>query len=173
MSSNFAAALDAEIAELERQLEASPTFVKLRQLRDVRALYVTSGEASDRPTASVAVLATRRDNRSPHKKEEILRAAENRLEGRTAPTPTAELYARLTEAGIEIPGEKPRNYLSALLSRNDRFKSHGRAGWTLVPGATNNSNGASHEPAPSPSFESGSDREPYEHGHDLLNQPAG
>jgi hypothetical protein len=172
MRTDFVAALDAEIAELERQLLAIPIFAKLSQLRCVRELYVVSEESRGRATSGSGDMASRRDARASRKKEQLLQAAADKLEGRSVPTPTADLYASLTADGLEIPGQKPRNYLSALLSHNARFQSHGRAGWTLVLTHAHNSTGAGHEPAPAPSFESRSDRAPNKPGHDLLNQPA-
>jgi hypothetical protein len=166
MSTGFLEALDNELAGLERELQSHPVFLKWRELQRVRALY-------DPPTSSPQPAATtpwREDRRSSAKKGAVLRAAAERLSS-ASPTPTADLLAMLQRDGISVPGAKPQNYLSALLSHDAAFESHGRAGWTVAAEHAPQSNGASHEPAPSPGFESGSEKMATGPS-DLLNQPA-
>jgi hypothetical protein len=65
-------------------------------------------------------------------RQRVLEDAENILRGRSDPTKTADLYDDLVAAGHEIGGDDPKNNLSAMLSKSPLFRSHKRAGWTLV-----------------------------------------
>jgi hypothetical protein len=65
-------------------------------------------------------------------RQKVLEDAENILRGRTDPTKTSDLYDDLVAAGHEIAGDDPKNNLSAMLSKSPLFRSHKRAGWTLV-----------------------------------------
>lgn len=122
--SNFIEALQDEISTLERRLAADPTYVKLSELRRVLAIYTDSGTSTGRnerrrpPTSGISA--------------EILDAAGRILEGRTRPTTTREIMVLLGQGGIQVGGSKPQNTVSSLLSKSDRFVSHGRFGWTLV-----------------------------------------
>ncbi len=133
MATDFAAALDAEIDELERQLEASPAYMKLRELRHVRTLYTAPAvNPLPRIRARPVPEAAPSSGRSPSpERQAILDCAKDLLEGSVTPTRTSDLYDMLALM-VNIPGASPKNNLSAMLSNSREFKSHGRAGWTLA-----------------------------------------
>ena len=49
---------------------------------------------------------------------------------------TAEVYEHLIQLGITIGGQSPQGNLSAMLYKDGRLTSHGRAGWTFGPPST-------------------------------------
>lgn len=154
MSTGFREALEREIAELEKSLEADPRFIKLRELQRVASLYTPGAQVADAfkmivgsfasntrmtPARAFAgggeatgVVADGQRRLQAISRQKVLEDAENILRGRTEPTKTADLYDDLVAAGHEIGGDDPKNNLSAMLSKSPLFRSHKRAGWTLV-----------------------------------------
>lgn len=151
MSTGFKEALEREILELEKSLEADPRFVKLRELQRVTALYTPAAQAMDAFKTIVGSIASASSGRTTPRsygggevvmdgqrrvsgmiRQKVLEDAENILRGRTEPTKTADLYDSLIVLGHEIGGDDPKNNLSAMLSKSQLFRSHKRAGWTLV-----------------------------------------
>jgi hypothetical protein len=135
MATDFIPALDAEIAALEEGLAADPRYLKLRELRRVRELYTGNRPTDDlvaRPRSNPLL----RQRRAPSThRQKILDHAKEFLRGRTEPTTTAMIFDAINPV-VEIPGENPRNNLSAMLSNSPEFSSHGRAGWTLASETT-------------------------------------
>jgi hypothetical protein len=102
----------------------------LRELKRVQSLYNgLPANIAIRHRIQPARAAPRRSG-SPERKA-ILEQAKQYIAGRDYPTTTAEIFDVLSLV-IQIPGEKPKNNLSAMLSNSDEFVSHGRAGWTLA-----------------------------------------
>lgn len=163
MSTGFKEALEREISDLEKSLEADPRYIKLRELQRVASLYTPGTQTFDnlkyivgtlfpqqagRATAvaagigsrhaafagggEVAPIADGQRRMQALTRQRVLEDAENILRGRTEPTKTADLYDNLVAAGHEIGGDDPKNNLSAMLSKSPLFRSHKRAGWTLV-----------------------------------------
>jgi hypothetical protein len=54
------------------------------------------------------------------------------LSDKNSPVSTKEIYDSISQMGVYVPGENPTNNLSAHLSRDPRFLSWGREGWTLA-----------------------------------------
>ena len=131
MSADFVTALDAEIATLEAELRADPRYQKISELRRVRDLYKGTGGGAFTPRVFQQTATQRPKRARSELRQQILDAAEEMLRGRTEPTTTAENYD-VDNQDIDIPGQKPRNNLSAMLSNSPRFRSHGRDGWTLA-----------------------------------------
>ncbi len=135
----FVAALDEEIAALEASLRADRRFIKLEELRRVRALYSDDGTFKtffDATKAFSANLGAKASAGSPGRpkspdRERALQAAKGLLRGRTSPTLTADILAHLKDIGIEFGGKDPLSNLSTLLYRSKQFQSHARNGWTL------------------------------------------
>lgn len=165
MSTGFKEALEREIADLEKSLEADPRFIKLRELQRVASLYTPGAQsfeglkhiigtfmsgvsANGRTAAGVGMnhmsqprfagggeaipMVDGQRRMQAITRQRVLEDAENILRGRTEPTKTADLYDDLLAAGHEIGGDDPKNNLSAMLSKSPLFRSHKRAGWTLV-----------------------------------------
>lgn len=120
--SNFIAAVDAEIAELERQLAAHPAYCKLRELRRVRAIY--SAEAPRSAPAQVRPMASGAGGA-------IVAAVREFIADRTEPTPTREILEMLARKGIAVGGANPQNVVSSSLSKAPDIQANGRKGWTL------------------------------------------
>lgn len=135
MSNDFASQLQREIAALEAELANDPRFLKLEKLREVLALYnerethsddrAKNADRSDAPSGPPVRTPT------PNRLQAESLSAQL-LEGRDRPTPTREIYDYLLAHGVEIGGKQPTSNLSAILSKNDKFKSVGRSGWLLV-----------------------------------------
>lgn len=136
MGSDFVTALDDEIASLEASLKGHPTVVKLEELKRVRNLY-SGGVVFSRTESGVpqelqanAIPVGARRNRGGGERQRILDDAAKYIYGKTHPTLTSEIFRHLSTL-YNIPGSKPKNNLSAMLSNSDMFDSHGRSGWTL------------------------------------------
>lgn len=123
---DFVKALDAEIAELERQLEDSPLYVKLREAKRLREMYsLRAPDPRDYP------VKTRQTAPVGGVSGEILTAVREYIAGRKEPTPTREIVAMLEKRGIEINATVPQNVVSSTLSRAPDIQANGRRGWTL------------------------------------------
>lgn len=123
---DFVEALNAEIADLERQLEESPLYVKLREAKRLREMYVREVPNTGRSTTRVRQAAPMSGVSG-----EILAAVRAYIADRTEPTPTREILEMLTRRGIEVSGAVPQNVVSSTLSRAPDIQSNGRKGWTL------------------------------------------
>lgn len=151
-------AIDAEITEIEADLKQNPDprVKRLEHLRSVRTFYLDANvlvaSATDAPAPSAprsfpplersalevrAVapfrFAPRPIGRKPSpERVKALSATQAYLLGKAEPIRTAKILSHLTNIGVPVPGSEPLNNLSAMLSGDPRFRSHGRAGWTLV-----------------------------------------
>lgn len=145
--SGFAQALEQEISILEAELEADTRFVKLRELRRVRALYEPSNfdKMSDRRKVTWNEAASEIRNISA--RQATLYAAVDYIRGRNIPTKTAEIYEHVARLGHVIGGAEPKSNLSAMLHNSPLFKSHGRTGWTLAEQDGEESSDGAEEPS--------------------------
>ncbi|MER8787766.1 hypothetical protein NKH71_07870 [Mesorhizobium sp. M0983] len=130
---SFKESLRQEIRELEEELRANALNKKLQGLKEVLALYETSGEEGGRPNEMLQPIrtVTRVPSESRAKAMEL---AELFLRNRSGPTPTREILDHIVTHGGEIGGREPISNLSAMLSNSNLFQSHGRVGWTLASG---------------------------------------
>lgn len=161
MSAEFITALDAEIATLEGELKADPRYRKVNELKRVRDLY--RGASFTPKVFSSTVVTTKPKRARSELRQQILDAAEEMLKGRTTPTTTAAMFDTIDQV-VKIPGQNPRNNLSAMLSNSPKFVSHGRDGWTLASetpeasddlltgSASEASNSSSASPAEEPNY---------------------
>lgn len=67
----------------------------------------------------------------PGVKEKILRAALAKLEDGSS-IKTAELVRMFAEQGIDVGGKDPIASVSSILSRDNRFQSNRKTGWSLT-----------------------------------------
>ena len=126
--SEFVEALIAEIADLEDQIASDPRYQKLRELKRVRNLYANEvGTLGERPTSAPGSRPF-----ASGASAEVMKAAREVLSGVSTPTPTRVILEELAARSVFVRGSKPLNSLSAILSKSDAFKSHGRSGWTLA-----------------------------------------
>lgn len=138
MPSPLVNALKTEISALEAELSKSATWVKLVEARRLLGLYegdlLATQDLDHARKISVIVTANtkRRSSKASPERRRILEQSAEILRGRSSPTRTAEIFKVLQSLGVEIPGEKPQNNLSAMLSNSPMFNSNGRAGWTLA-----------------------------------------
>lgn len=112
--------IEQEIANLEHELAEAQA--KLEVLRKLRDEYLASLQAPDSGAPP----------RAGSRQQAILETVTEFLRERPEPTPIAEILDHLRAQNIAFGGANPRNALSVLLSRSDRFQAHGRRGWTLV-----------------------------------------
>lgn len=136
---DFITALESEIADLERQIEATPTYAKLREAKRLLAMYRPSEplQPKSRDTSQPAMrpaAASPSPLRVGSNREAIITAAIECLRNRVLPMSTTAVLDVVQTRGVDVGGAIPRNNLSSILSRSDRFISHGRAGWTLAEG---------------------------------------
>lgn len=142
------AALKAEIATLEKKLEADPNFKKLRRLMDALDAYADEEDGDDDSEISALQMPT--DAAAGHTgtaepprqtsgrtRNEITQLILNETTtiieaNQPSPTPTSEILEQLTRRGLVVPGKRQLNNLSAMLSYSGRFQAHGRSGWTLI-----------------------------------------
>lgn len=129
MSTQFETALDAEIAALEDELKADPRYLKVSELKRIRDLYRLGTSFTPKVFQRAATPKPKRAR--SELRQQILDTAEDMLKGRTTPTTTADMFDEINLI-VGIPGQNPRNNLSAMLSNSPKFRSHGREGWTLV-----------------------------------------
>jgi hypothetical protein len=136
---NFLDHLEAEILALKSSLETDPRFVKLRELRRIKDLYLSdsaSAVGSDSPRTRAGSSASQRKSvtrKMSPETERVIEESERLLDGRSSPTPLRDVFHHVVDiCGCHIGGKDPINGLSSILSRAGKFKAHGRAGWTLA-----------------------------------------
>jgi hypothetical protein len=143
MTSGIIAELETELAALRQRLEQTEIYKDIQALeRVIRIKSVSQPSAvvsqDSVPDAATvpsqplrAVEAVERAGRAESATSSAFKAAVAQyLEGRTQPVSTKEIHDSLMSRGIFVPGDNPVNNLSAHLSRDDRFVSWGREGWT-------------------------------------------
>ncbi|QEE37886.1 MULTISPECIES: hypothetical protein [unclassified Methylobacterium] len=145
MGSELLAAIDAEIDAIEIELAGDVRVARLKALRELRKLYVSSdrgrqvdpqssaaGSSDIEGSASNSSAQSRTINRriAPHRSQAVDAIALH-LKNRTGPVPTKDLLEHIASLGIDVGGSNPLNNLSAILSNSGRFDSQGRSGWTL------------------------------------------
>lgn len=136
-------ALNAEIANLERELEEDVRYVRLRELKKVLRFYGTAVPSqSAAPTEVQEEVSQRKQLRQSVRqpssaREKALVAAKEYIRGLDRIVPTRELLEQLVASGIEVGGATPLNNLSAMISTSGMFESHGRRGWTVKKTQTN------------------------------------
>jgi hypothetical protein len=110
------AAIDARLAELDTVLRVLPTLGGVQHTLAV----IEAVEARDGVSATVMTIKDRIIERV----EKLLRQGK--------PHHTRELVAFLRSEGVELKGKDPVLQVSAVLSRDKRFKADRSIGWTLV-----------------------------------------
>ena len=128
MGIGIVSVLEQEIAELQAALLADPRFQKLEDAKRLLAHY-TRQPAPNLPARTRPPITNRPASRSAAN-QAILDAAREFIAGRQNPTPTVDIFDYV-RSRMEIPGNNPKNNLSAMLSNSPRFDANGRAGWTL------------------------------------------
>ncbi|WP_131675416.1 hypothetical protein [Paracoccus marinus] len=130
--------LEIELAEIEKKLSDLDLYQDYKALkRIIRRLR--SRDDDERP------LGSRDDDERLLGRDEAMpmtstagnpatmkNAVVEVLKGRASPMATKDIYDWISDHGVEVPGENPTNNLSAHMSRDPRFLSWGRAGWTLT-----------------------------------------
>lgn len=126
---DFAQILRSEIESLEAEISNDPRYKKVESLKNVLALYDSSGKDSDgEPQQGPLRTVTRVPSETRARAMEL---AELFLRNRAGPTPTRDILDHILSHGGEIGGREPVSNLSAMLSNSGTFQSHGRIGWTL------------------------------------------
>lgn len=137
MTADFMSNVRAEIEALEAELAGNTIYRKIKALRAALREYEL-GESPRRSSTGMGsgktVAMERRSpvRRTSPEREQAVEFVRNYINDRTSPTPIRELFDAMLRAGIELGGKNPINNLSAILSMNDEFVSHGRSGWVLA-----------------------------------------
>lgn len=149
--------LRAEMQALERSLESDPRYIKLRELKRVRALYEGAPQVAiaDSPERGETPARLPRERRpapremSPETKR-VIAAAHELMDGRTDPFPLRALYHEIAEVrGVRVGGKSPINNLSAMLYRYG-FEAVGRTGWRVRQDVADDTTSSEPEPEPDP-----------------------
>jgi hypothetical protein len=135
----FEKTLLAEIEALVADLAANPQdprLLKLQKLNDLAKVYGVTGASLNGAVISAAQKSRPATVQRPRASSASRQAILDRAKGLIAlgggePVPTVDLFDTISSE-MEIPGNNPKNNLSAMLSNSDEFISHGRAGWTLA-----------------------------------------
>lgn len=170
--SSFLTSIQNEILELEDEVARDPRIMKLQRLRELLALY-ESGDVSPLRGDAVgsSVMTGYATRKSPVRQPSETRLLAEKFSaeyvaGRTVPTPTRELYDMLISRGVEVGGKQPISNLSAILSKSDKFRPVGRAGWLPVNGGSGDA-AAYNEPEIETLDEGWSEKIPAEEEDDL------
>jgi hypothetical protein len=141
MANQFVTALRQEINSLEKDLEGDPRFKKFKRLMAALDAYLDEDEDDEAETAKSPPVSPKVEDAAPRqspgrtaseKNEIILKHATDIINSRgNTPIKTRDILAGLQLHGVEVHGKNPRNTLSAVLSYSERFKAHGKSGWTV------------------------------------------
>lgn len=171
--SDFAHALNAEIASLEQELHADPRFVKLEELKKVLTLYVGGPTKVMAAPVRKAFPYNADMRRRMSRNAATIQAAVACLKEGRGPVITSVILDRLTEQGVHVEAKDPRNALSAMMTHSKRFVSHGRRGWTLKGARpTGNAEAVDANPAQGTSTASNEPRLTTEETKGLFSEPA-
>lgn len=121
--------LQAELAQLERELGQNIIYQKLVRVRDIIALY-ESGSRDANALQRTAKPSPREE--ASQRRKAAVDACYAILQGRSVPTKTGELDRILMGKGLGLSGRDPVSSLSAGLGKDDRFVGQGRKGWLLA-----------------------------------------
>ena len=142
--SNFIIALDGEIAELEESLARDPRYIKLQEVKRLRALYSATESVVEAGVGS-PVLPPSADwgQRAVQPRDkprqvlsgvslEAVNATREYLAAQSKPIMTRDLLVYLERNGIKFGGASAQATLASILSRTPEFESKGgRVGWVL------------------------------------------
>lgn len=140
--SNFIVALDAEINGLEDALARDPRYIKLQEVKRVRALYAATDAAAGVGSPVPAKLKVPEVNwvtqRVPQRQImsgvslEAINETRKLLSQGAKPILTREILDHLEGLGIKFGGASAQATLASILSRTPDFESKGgRVGWIL------------------------------------------
>ncbi|WP_126256854.1 hypothetical protein [Bradyrhizobium sp. LVM 105] len=154
--SDMLKAAEAEVARLEKELEATPAYQKLQLAKKVVNLYRATpdaryvgehaanfGRPKPSPSAEVKInnpVPPKRLWLASTKTQRIESAAIKYLAAKAARAPASELLNAITAAGIEITGAEPAKALSAYLSNSKalnnvrEYGGYGLAEWGISKG---------------------------------------
>ena len=127
-------AIDARLAELDTVLRVLPTLGSAQR----NVAIVETVEAGDSMSATVTTI-----------KDRIIDRCQHLLLSEGKPRHTRELVSYLRSEGVELKGKDPVLQVSAVLSKDYRFKANRSIGWTLV--AQNGEGPGASTPEPSDS----------------------
>ena len=139
--SRFEDALKAEIADLERQLEVNPTYVKLRATRRLLSIYSVDVNApttdltemlTDHNLSNAHVVAHVRSRQFSGNSAAAIEAAKQFVASLGRPAKTSEVLDAIAKAGVTFGGSAPQNTLSSILSKSSDFVSKRGVGWLLA-----------------------------------------
>lgn len=126
-------ALMEELAILKEKLEATDIYKEIQVIERMIARRQSQDEDAEAVNNAVTTHARLRPLKPLASPVSVVKSRVAAiLEGADAPIPTKEIFARLAEEGIIVPGDSPQSNLSAHLSRDETFTSWGRSGWTLA-----------------------------------------
>jgi len=133
--SDFAKALEHEALHLEAELARDPRYIKLQEVKRLRAIYAGQQNA---PTLAYVQQETARQVRIAPRTIlsgiglEAVKATRNLLAHRPTPVLTRDVLDHLEGLGIKFGGASAQATLAAILSRTPEFESKGgRVGWVL------------------------------------------
>ncbi|MDP3960396.1 MAG: hypothetical protein Q8Q26_10125 [Pseudorhodobacter sp.] len=135
--SRFVEALRSEIADLERQLEANPIYMKLTEARRLLAVYVPDGlPQAGSPLSRLGVRTAQpaqhdRVRQFSGNSAAALDAAKQFIAGLGRPAKTTEVLEAISKVGIKFGGNAPQNTLSSIMSKSPDFVSKRGVGWVL------------------------------------------
>lgn len=138
MTQDLAQKLHDELKTLRKQLEETEIYKNIQAVERVLSLLghtaeaVYDGKRTHDGRTAYGSKATQINRPESATTTALKAAAEEFLRGKTVATTTREILEALNSKGITVPGESPMNNLSAHLSRDSRFLSWGREGWTLA-----------------------------------------
>lgn len=138
MTQDLAQKLQDELKALRKQLEETEIYKNIQAVERVLSLLGHAaetahvGKRTHDGRTSYGGKVTQINRPESATTAALKAAAEEFLRGKTVATTTREILEALISRGITVPGESPMNNLSAHLSRDSRFLSWGREGWTLA-----------------------------------------
>lgn len=133
MADRVTKALMEELAILKEKLEATDIYKEIQVVERMIARRQSQGDGSETANNNVVSPAMPRSLKPLASPVSLIKSrVAAMLEGVDHPIATKEIFARLVDGGVIVPGDSPQSNLSAHLSRDETFTSWGRSGWTLA-----------------------------------------
>lgn len=134
---DFIKALDEEVCALEAALARDSRYIKLQEVKRLRALYGPQPSAADFSLSADALPSDRKPRIATRLilsgvSLDAINATRDFLAAQSKPVLTRDLLAYLDGMGIKFGGSSAQATLASILSRTPEFESKGgRVGWVL------------------------------------------
>lgn len=131
MADELLRTLRREARDLEDRLEGNAEFKRWKLIQSLIHEYQRTSSSLQSRNNSRSMSQEISEDKNQYHNEGVREAAYDILRKLDGPLPIRDLMDEIISKGLRVGGSNPTANLSTQLSRDDRFASLGREGWTL------------------------------------------